>query len=122
MQGLLNTITSRALPTRLSRQIVASRQLRAIAFGLLTSSLIAPSGAFGQGSVTIGLSSMITKSTILSATDPAKEISVVLSLPLGDSKGAAEFARRVSDPRDQLYRQFLTPEEFATRFGANEAD
>jgi subtilase family serine protease len=122
MQGLLNTITSRALPTRFSRQVVASRQLRAIAFGLLTSWLIAPSGVFGQGSVTIGLSSSITKSTILSAADPVKEISVALSLPLGDSKGAAEFARRVSDPRDQLYRQFITPEEFATRFGANEAD
>ena len=49
----------------------------------------------------------------------AGKFSVVLSLPLSDSKGAAEFVRRVSDPKDPLYRKYIAPEEFASRFGAN---
>jgi subtilase family serine protease len=47
---------------------------------------------------------------------------VVLTLPLGDPQGAEEFARRVSDPEDQLYRHYISAEEFAARYGANEGD
>jgi kumamolisin len=80
------------------------------------------SQAFGQQASTIELSPMVAESSFLSPADPAKEITVVLALPLGDSQGAADFARRVSDPKDQFFRHFITPEEFAARFGANQAD
>jgi len=65
---------------------------------------------------------MVAKSALLSAVDSQKQISVILSLPLSDSKGAAEFVERVSNPKDPLYRQYLTPDEFAERYGADAGD
>jgi subtilase family serine protease len=72
--------------------------------------------------VAVDLSPMIGKSTYLSQVDAQKQISVILSLPLGDSAGAAEFVQRVSNPKDPLYRKYITPEEFAARYGANAND
>ncbi|MBV8278079.1 MAG: S8 family serine peptidase, partial [Verrucomicrobia bacterium] len=46
----------------------------------------------------------------------------ILSLPLADTKGAADFAQRVSNPKDPLYRQYITPDEYAKRYGANAGD
>jgi len=65
---------------------------------------------------------MVAKSAWLSAVDSQKQISVILALPLSDSKGAAEFIERVSNPKDPLYRQYLTPYEFSQRYGANADD
>lgn len=70
----------------------------------------------------VGVSRLVAKSTVLSATDRAKEISIVLVLPLKHPKEAAEFAERVSTPMDPLYGKFLTPQEFAAAYGADEAD
>ena len=75
-----------------------------------------------QRSKDVDLSPIVGKSTYLSPADAQKQISVILSLPLGDSAGAAEFVRRVSDPKDPLYRKYITPEEFAARYGANAND
>ena len=49
-------------------------------------------------------------------------LTVTLVLPLRDPKGAAAFARSVSTPRDPLEGHFLTPSEFADRFGPSQAD
>ena len=122
MQDLLDIIARRALPARLIRQVGAGRQLGTIAFGLAASLLIAPGGVCGQEAVRIDLSTMVARSAVLSAADSAKQISVVLSLPLKDSQGAAEFVSHVSNPGDPLYGHFITPEQFAARFGANETD
>jgi subtilase family serine protease len=81
-----------------------------------------PSGLLAAGTATIELSPMVAKSTLISPVDAAKEISVVLTIPLGDSKGAVDFAQRVSNPQDPLYRKYITPQEFAARFGANADD
>jgi kumamolisin len=58
----------------------------------------------------------------LAPVDANQEIGVTLCLPLSDPKGAAEFARRVSTPGDALFHEYITPEEFAARYGANAAD
>lgn len=71
---------------------------------------------------TIELSPLVTKSAYLAPVDANQEIGVTLCLPLADPKGAAEFARRVSTPGDALFHQYITPEEFATRYGANASD
>ena len=84
-----------------------------------TSMSLFPSGLLAARAATIELSPMVAKATLISAVDAAKEISVVLTIPLGDSKGAVDFARRVSNPQDPLYRKYITPQEFAARFGAN---
>lgn len=75
-----------------------------------------------KAEVKIELSPLVAKSQVVSRTDPTKLISIVLVLPLKDPAGAAEFVRQVSTPKDELYGQFLTPQEFAIRFGANEND
>lgn len=111
-----------APPIRLNRQAAVCRPLGAIASVIIVSGLTFSGQAFGQQASTIELSPLVAESSFLSPADPAKEISVVLALPSGDSQGAADFARRVSDPKDQLFRHFITPEEFAARFGANQAD
>src|ERR1700722_9903266 len=84
--------------------------------------LVLASGSLSAGAATIQLSPMVAKSALLSAVDSQKQISVILSLSLSDGKGAAEFVERVSNPKDPLYRQYLTPAEFAERYGANADD
>ena len=54
--------------------------------------------------------------------DPAKEITIQLALPLSDAKGAREFTDRISNPKDPLFRHFITVKEFAARWGGNAAD
>jgi subtilase family serine protease len=84
--------------------------------------LFAPCGAFAQSSATIELSPTVAKSTLLSAMDPAKEITIQLALPLSDAKGSREFTNRITNPKDPLFRHFITVQEFAARFGGNAAD
>jgi kumamolisin len=47
---------------------------------------------------------------------------VILTLPLSDQAGAESYGEEVSDPQSPRYGQYLTPEEFGARFGANAAD
>lgn len=82
----------------------------------------APGGAFAQSSATVALSPAIAKSTLLSTMDPAQEITIQFSLPLSDSKGAHDLLQHVSNPKDPLFRHYMTVEEFAARFGGNAAD
>src|ERR1700739_3042285 len=95
--------------------------LVSLLFGAATA-LPATAANTKQRSKDIDLSPVVGKSTYLSPADREKQISVILSLPLGDSAGAAEFVRRVSDPKDPLYRKYITPAEFAARYGANAND
>ena len=97
------------------------RRLRTMTFGALVGLLFAPHGGWAYGAAT-ELSPMVARSTLVSSLDPAKEISVILSLPLGDAQGAADFVQHVSKPGDQLFRKYISPDEFAARFGANASD
>ncbi|MBV8212914.1 MAG: S8 family serine peptidase [Verrucomicrobia bacterium] len=100
----------------------ANRRLLRIATTLgYALALLAPS-ALLAAPTTIEVSPLITKSAYLAAADANQEIGVTLCLPLSDPQGAAEFARRVSTPRDVLFHRYITPQEFATRYGANAAD
>jgi kumamolisin len=65
---------------------------------------------------------MVAKSTLISRLDQTQEISAVLSLPLSDPLGAADFVAQVSNPRGPMYGHYLTPQEFGARYGGNEAD
>jgi hypothetical protein len=77
--------------------------------------IVSAGGNLAVSAATIQLSPLVANSALLSTVDSQKQISVVLSLPLSDGKGAAEFVQRVSNPKDPLYRQYLTPAEFAER-------
>jgi subtilase family serine protease len=106
---------------RVSRGATSWRQLLPIAFGLVLSPLIKPGNVFGQ-TATIELSPLVAKSTFLSPVDQSQQLSVVLTLPLSDPQGAADFVDHVSRRGNPLYHRYLTPQEFASRYGASESD
>ena len=111
----------RNAPTLLPRRPLSWRKIGSTVLGVTLLSL-APGGASAESSATVALSPAIAKSTLLSAMDPAKEITIQLSLPLSDSQGAHELLKHISDPTGPLFRQYITVEEFAARFGGNAAD
>ena len=117
MEHLLKN-EGRALPAN----VIGWRQLaNVVAGGFASTLLLFTSTVFAEANA-IELSPMVAKSMVLSPTAPSKEISVVLILPLKNPQGAAEFAQRVSTPGDDLYGQFLTPEQFAAAYGSDESD
>jgi subtilase family serine protease len=98
------------------------RRFRKLRLSALTSILLANMGVLATPVATIDISPTVARSALLSPVDSAKQINVILALPLGDSAGAAEFVRRVANPKDEFYRKYITPQEFARRFGANADD
>jgi kumamolisin len=61
------------------------------------------------------------KSTLLHpASFPAFTFDV--ALPMRDPAGLVAYARQVSDPTNSNYRNFLTPDQIASRFGATTSD
>src|SRR5690349_9888091 len=53
---------------------------------------------------------------------PAEELHLAIGLPLRDEQGLADFLTQLYDPASTNFHQFLTPEEFTSRFGPTEAD
>ena len=51
----------------------------------------------------------------------ATPVPLTFTLPLRDPAGLDRFLARVADPADALYGHFLTPAEFAARFGPTQA-
>ena len=95
----------------------SSSAIRALSLtaGVLLSSTalahsIAPAGTMRTGVVALG------------ATDSTRVISLALHLPSRDEAGLKSFLAHVTKPGDALYRKYLTPEQFAARFGADEQD
>ena len=113
----LFTMKARTAPVRLFGNVIGHR-FGSIALGALMS-LTSVTGSLAAKAATLELSPMVATSKLLSTVDQEKQISVILSLPLSDSKGAAEFVQRVSNPKDPLYRQYVTPNEFAERYGGD---
>jgi len=108
MESLLISLCGLRVLLRKSRSVRAR-------FGVIMSILCAAAGVRTAAAVTVNLSPMVAKSTLVSTLDVGKEINVILSLPLSDSAGAAQFAQRVSNPKDEFYRKYITPQEFAAR-------
>ena len=54
--------------------------------------------------------------------DASTTVRIVLVLPSIDARGAEAFVRSVSDPDSESYGRFLTPKQYANRFGASAAD
>jgi len=94
---------------------------RTVPFGaFLVLSLVC--NALYAEAITVELSPLVARSTLLGPVNTSQEIGVTLSLPSSDSQGLADFVRHVSTPGDPLFRQYLTPQQFAERFGASAAD
>jgi pro-kumamolisin-like protein len=85
-------------------------------------SLLFTSSRLFAAETTVELSPLVAESTLLAPLDADKEIGVVLALPLSDPKGAADYIQHISRKGDPLYHHYLTPQQFADRFGGNAAD
>jgi subtilase family serine protease len=94
----------------------------AVLAGLCSASLLLTARPLFAGVTTLELSPLIYKSTVVAPADGNKQIGVVLALPSSDPAGLKDFVKHVSTPGDPLFRQYLTPQQFAQKFGANEAD
>jgi kumamolisin len=55
-------------------------------------------------------------------TAASRRITIALALPSRDPEGAAAFVAHVTRRGDPLFRQYLSPAEYAARFGAETAD
>jgi kumamolisin len=121
MQGLLKTLGRTS-----SAQLVGGvnrRRLGNLALGgLASASLLLSSGAAFAALSTFSLNPLVSKSTLVSPTAESQIIGVAFSLPSSDAAGRKAFVDHISTPGDPLFHKFITPDEFAARFGANAAD
>jgi len=106
-------------------------QLRQKAAGLKTiralamiSALVLPAAALASATVSVPSDALILRpgATIGARTAANRQMTIALSLPSRDPKGAADFVTHVYTKGDKLFRQYLTPAEFAARFGARTED
>ena len=90
---------------------------------VLVASLL-PTAALASGSVAIAGDAGVSlpHASYRGRLAADRLVTIALVLPLADPAGAKRFATSVSTPGDVLFRQYLTPAEFAQRFGAPEAD
>ena len=122
MQGLLKTL-GRSYSAHLTRGAEDRRRLGSTVLGgIISASLLLTSSATFGAMTTIELCPLVEKSTLVSPVDTSKTISVALGLSSSDPAGLKAFAEHVSKPGDALYRQYITPKEFAARFGGNASD
>jgi len=91
---------------------------------LIVCATTCPFPARAGNSVTVASDALLAPpgDTLLSETPADQQITVVLALPSRDPAGAAAFAIAVTTPGNALYHHFLTPAQYAARFGASSAD
>jgi subtilase family serine protease len=122
MQGLLKTL-GRTYSARYVEGTGYRRRFGSMALGgFVSASFLFTSSAMFGAMTTLQVCPLVAKSTLVSQMETSKTISVVLALPSSDSAGLKAFVDHVSTPGDPLFRQFITPQEFANRFGANASD
>jgi subtilase family serine protease len=122
MQGLLKTL-GRSYSAPVVGGVVNRRRLGSLALGgLASASLLLSSGAALAALSTFSLNPLVSKSTLVSPTAESQVIGVALSIPSSDPAGRKAFVDHISTPGDPLFHKFITPDEFAARFGGNAAD
>jgi kumamolisin len=112
-------IKARDLPAN----IIGWRRLRnTVLGGLGSASLLFTSGTLFGSTTSIELSPLIYKSTLVAPADGNQQIGVVLALPSSDPVGLKDLVKHISTPGDPLFRRYITPQQFAQKFGGKEAD
>src|SRR5258708_26329354 len=82
--------------------------------GLVSASLLFTSSAMFGAMTNIELCPLVAKSTLVSPVDTSKTVGVVLALPSSDQPAFNSFVDHVSKPGDLLFRQYITPQHFAS--------
>ena len=86
---------------------------------LLAAGLLCPVSAMAGTQIS---ARQVAAGTWLGRTEATRTLTLALTLPSHDPKGAAAFVAHVTKPGDALFRQYLTPAQYADRFGAAAAD
>jgi kumamolisin len=122
MQGVLKTL-GRSFSAHSRKGAVNQRRLGTKVLGGLVSvsPLLTSSAVFAEVTA-LELSPLVSKSTLVGRVDSNKEIGVLLGIPSSDPAGLAAFVAHVSTSGDPLFHQYIKADEFASRFGGNEAD
>lgn len=94
---------------------------------LLTVGLSNSSAAYAKGADSIAIEGHLPHLAISSARhvgrlDAKTQVPLSVALKLKNEDQLADFIARVQDPRDVLYGQYLTPEQFAANYAPSESD
>ncbi len=99
--------------------MAGSRQRVVRAAGALAALALVPASAATAATLRIGGAASIPRSAVvIGRAPPAMRLHVTFALVPRDPQGLAAYARAVATPGASLYRHFLTPAQFARRFGA----
>lgn len=96
--------------------------MRRLAFALLAAVvLLVPAGSASARLLRQNALSRLDRATRLGAAAPTQRITIGLSLARPDDAGEKALLARQQDPASPDYRKFLTPAQFAARFGVSAA-
>src|SRR5271170_4650899 len=68
------------------------------------------------------ISSVVTNLPVLRHSSRWNRLNLDIALPLRDRAGLTNLLQQLYDPTGTNYHHFLTPEQFAARFGPTESD
>jgi len=113
----------RSLPANSIGGVASRRRMGGITVGGIASAwLLLTSSPLFAAVATVDLSPLVYQSALVAPLEDSKQISVLLALPSAHPADLAAFVKHVSTPGDPLYHQYLTPQQFAEKFGGSAAD
>ncbi|MFZ0825924.1 MAG: choice-of-anchor tandem repeat GloVer-containing protein [Verrucomicrobiia bacterium] len=83
---------------------------------------LSPAWAAGRQVLPFELSAVVTNSSPVGRLPGTTNLDLAIGLPLRDREGLTNLLRKIYDPTSVEFRHFLTPDEFAARFGPTEKD
>lgn len=104
---------------RLANSYMRPYLLILLAFLALPAALMA---AAGRQILSGHMSARVHTLAAVGRLDPATNLQLAVSLPVRDAAGLTNLLRQIQDPASPNFRHYLTPEQFADRFGASVAD
>jgi len=95
-----------------------------LAIACMTAPLMASAGAQGVGRqvLTGHLPSAMAGSRALRSMERTAKLNLSIGLPLRNEEQLDALLAQISDPSSPNYRHYLTPEQFAERFGPSDSD
>ncbi len=83
-----------------------------------------PDAAFAASTIAVASDVLLPHpgASMVGMTAAGQQITLAFTLPSRDPQGAASFVSHVGTRGDLMFHQYLTPAQYAARFGANPAD
>jgi subtilase family serine protease len=84
--------------------------------------LAMPFGAAGSQLLHDHIPSVVARLTALGRVPPSTRLDLAISLPLRNQAALSNLLQQIYNPASTNFHQYLTPEQFAERFGPTESD